>query len=163
MPSQSTLSGDEKTKVKNIILASSYKITYAAMARIYYAHPDPNKWQYAGLEGALVFCTDNTNGSMHFKMVDLQGTRGVIWDQELYDGFETNQDRAFFLSFEGDVRATYFFLCIFLTCFQKCMIGIVFSDEAEAKTFNKKVKNKKEPKSCAYFLSSLLVVLSTRV
>lgn len=108
MPSQSTLSGDEKAKVKNVVSAPSHKITYAALARIYYAHPQPNKWAYAGLQGALVFCTNNTTGTMNMKMVDLDGTRGVIWDQELYDGFEMNQDRAFFLSFEGDVRATRF-------------------------------------------------------
>jgi len=36
-------------------------------------------------------------------MVDLDGTRGVIWEHELYDGLVLNQDRTFFLSFEGDV------------------------------------------------------------
>lgn len=103
MPSQSTLSDDEKAKVKSIVSAPSHKIGYAALARIYYAYPQPGKWAYSGLQGALVFSTDNNNNTMHFKMVDLDGTRGVIWDQELYEGFELNQDRAFFLSFEGDV------------------------------------------------------------
>ena len=154
MPSQSTLSGDEKAKLKSVVSAPSHKITYAALARIYYAHPQPNKWAYAGLQGALALCTNNATGTMHMKMVDLDGTRGVIWDQELYDGFEMNQDRAFFLSFEGDVRASHSpFMFPFLTRLQKCTIGFVFADESEAKTFNKKVKERKEPKAreCATF------------
>ncbi|KAF8901157.1 hypothetical protein CPB84DRAFT_1679887 [Gymnopilus junonius] len=123
MPSQSTLSADEKAKVKGAI-SSSNKIHYAAMARIYYAYPQPEKWSYSGLQGALVISYENNSNSFHFKMVDLDGTRGVIWDHELYRGLELNQDRSFFLSFAGD----------------KCMIGFVFADESEAKTFHKKTR-----------------------
>lgn len=32
-----------------------------------------------------------------------QGTRGIIWEHELYNNFVLNQDRTFFHSFEGDV------------------------------------------------------------
>lgn len=104
MPSQSTLNSDEKARIKNVVPPSSSKIFFAALARIYYAYPQPNKWSYTGLQGALVFCKDTNTNVLQFKMVDLDGTRGVIWEHELYEGFQLNQDRAFFLSFPGDVR-----------------------------------------------------------
>jgi WH1 domain len=39
----------------------------------------------------------------------LQGTRGVLWQQELYEGFTYNQDRAYFFTFEGDVSLLLLF------------------------------------------------------
>ncbi|KAH9923513.1 uncharacterized protein B0H18DRAFT_836207, partial [Fomitopsis serialis] len=127
MPAQSTLSSDEKSKVKTAIPASSNKIHTAALARIYYAYPQPSEWSYAGLQGALAFVTDKARNALIMKMVDLAGTRGIIWEHELYEGFEYNQDRPFFHSFPGD----------------DCMIGVVFADEGEAKTFYKKVTTTK--------------------
>lgn len=103
MPSQTTLDASGKAKVKDAIGISSNKIHYAALARIYYAYPDSKKWSYAGLQGGLAFVLNNTTKSLHFQMVDLDGTRGVIWEHELYDGLVLNPDRTFFLSFEGDV------------------------------------------------------------
>lgn len=103
MPTQSTLTTDEKARIKNAIPAPSNKIFFAALARIYYAYPKPGKWSYAGLQGALVFTLDNSNNTYHFKMVDLDGTRGVLWDHELYENLEYNRERSFFHSFEGDV------------------------------------------------------------
>ena len=41
----------------------------AAVARIYYAYPDPNEWAYSGVEGALVFGSQD-NG-FWFRLVDL--------------------------------------------------------------------------------------------
>ncbi|KAG1889738.1 uncharacterized protein F5891DRAFT_1282780 [Suillus fuscotomentosus] len=61
------------------------------------------------------------------RLVDLTGTRGVIWEHELDEAFEYHQDRAFFHSFAGD----------------KCMVGFVFADEKDAKTLYKKVTNRK--------------------
>jgi Wiskott-Aldrich syndrome protein len=34
----------------------------------------------------------------------LDGTRGVIWEHELYQNFDYFQDRPYFHSFPGDVR-----------------------------------------------------------
>ncbi|EIN07224.1 WH1-domain-containing protein, partial [Punctularia strigosozonata HHB-11173 SS5] len=130
MPAQTTLTNDEKGKIKSAVPSSMNKIHTAAFCRIYYAHPDPNQWSYAGLQGALVFCRDNQKNTWCLRMVDLQGTRGVIWEHELYDGFEYWQDRPFFHSFAGD----------------ECMIGVVFADEGEAKVFYKKITNRKEVK-----------------
>ena len=103
MPAQSTLSTEEKDRVKSAIPKSRNQIFYATLARIYYAWPDPEKWGYAGLQGALAFVKDS-KGILWFKMVDLEGTRGIIWEHELYSGVEYNTDRAFFHSFSGDVR-----------------------------------------------------------
>ncbi|KAG1883872.1 actin regulatory protein [Suillus subluteus] len=130
MPSQSALSADEKSKVKSTLENSTQKIITATAARIYFAHPQPNKWSYGGLQGALAFTRDNSRDAFMLRLVDLTGTRGVIWEHELYEAFEYNQDRPFFHSFAGD----------------KCMIGFVFADEKDAQTFYKKVTTRKAEK-----------------
>lgn len=104
MPTLSTISSDDKTKIKTAVAQSDYKILTATLARVYYAAPDPSSWSYAGMQGALVFARVNSSGGFTFKLVDLQGTRGVIWEHELYEPFDYNQDRPFFHSFAGDVR-----------------------------------------------------------
>jgi len=102
MPSQTTLDAKDKDKVKTAIPTSS-KIHYAALAKIYYAYPaDTTNWSCAGLQGALAFVVDTTDDRLHFKMVDLDASRGVIWEYELYSGLVLNKDRNF-LSYEGDV------------------------------------------------------------
>lgn len=35
----------------------------------------------------------------------MSGTRGVIWEHQLYEGFEYFQDRPYFHSFAGDVSS----------------------------------------------------------
>jgi len=97
------LTPEEKLKIKNSIPESSNKIFCAALSRIFYAHPDPSRWSYAGLEGAVVLAKDKTRNSMVLKLVDIDGTRGVIWEHELYSDFKLYQDRSFFHSFAGDV------------------------------------------------------------
>ena len=106
MPSQSTFTSDEKAKVKSAIPVSpsTNKIFSATLARIYYAYPpSSNEWAYTGVQGGLAFVKDQTSTALYFRMVDIEGTRGVIWEHELYEGFEYNPDRAFFHSFPGDV------------------------------------------------------------
>lgn len=113
MPSQSTLSSDDKAKVKAAIPVSSSdnKIFSATLVRIYYAHPKHDKWSYTGLQGALAFVKDHRTNSFHFKLVDIDGTRGVIWEHELYEPFDYFADRAFFHSFPGDVSTLAFCDC----------------------------------------------------
>ena len=48
---------------------------------------------------------------LFFKLVDLQGTRGIVWEHELYDNFTLNEDRPFFHSFAGDVSAKMNYRC----------------------------------------------------
>ena len=50
----------------------------------------------------------------------------MVWDQELYDPFYYNQDRTFFHSFE----------------LEKCLAGLSFVDEKEAKQFKKKMDDR---------------------
>ncbi|OAX43455.1 WH1-domain-containing protein, partial [Rhizopogon vinicolor AM-OR11-026] len=130
MPSQSALSADEKAKVKFALENSSQKILTATPARIYFAYPQPNNWSYGGLQGALAFTHDSSKEAFMMRLVDITGTRGVVWEHELYDGFDYHQDRPFFHSFAGD----------------KCMIGVVFADEKDAQTFYKKVTSRKADK-----------------
>jgi hypothetical protein len=103
MPAQSILSKEEKAKVTSAIPKGSNKLWIASLARIYYAYPNPSQWSYAGLQGGLAFAK-NSQGALHFKLVDLDGTRGVIWEHELYQNFDYFQDRPYFHSFPGDVR-----------------------------------------------------------
>ncbi|KAH8109427.1 hypothetical protein DFH11DRAFT_1627265 [Phellopilus nigrolimitatus] len=126
MPFQSTMSTDEKNRVKSV-LSSNNKILMATVARIYYAHPDPSSWTFSGEQGGLAFVKDKNNGLYYFRLVDLQGTRGVLWEHELYEGFTLNEDRPFFHSFAGD----------------DCMIGLVYTDESEATSFLKVVSKKR--------------------
>lgn len=105
MPTLSALSTDDKNKIKAAIPNSSNKILTATIARVYYAYPDPKSWAYSGLQGALALAKDNTRNAHFFRLVDLVGTRGVVWEHELYEGFEYYEDRPFFYSFPGDVSA----------------------------------------------------------
>lgn len=147
MPSQSTLSKEEKEKVKSAIPVPSNKIFYATLARVYYAHPNPNEWSYSGLQGALALSKNNTNGTLSFKLVDLTGTRGVIWEHEFYDSLDYYADRAFFHSFPGDVSNSWSVSERILTLgTQECMVGLVFSNETEAKDFWKRVIKRKDEK-----------------
>ena len=98
MPSQSTITDDDKTKIKSVVPT---KIMAGALVRIYYSYPQPDKWSYTGLQGALVFTFDNP--AYHFKLVDLEGNRGILWEHELYENLEYNSENEFFHSFEGDV------------------------------------------------------------
>ncbi|KAJ4475012.1 hypothetical protein J3R30DRAFT_3224134, partial [Lentinula aciculospora] len=137
MPSQSTLSADDKAKVKSAVPVSpaTNKIFYATLARVYYAYPDSNKWAYAGLQGALTLTRSNVTSALFFNLVDLSGTRGIIWSHEFYQGFETeyNTDRPWFHSFPSD----------------ECMVGFVFVDESEARSLEKKIKEKSGKKAKA--------------
>lgn len=73
MPASTTLSPDDKLKVKKAVPKSSNKIITAAVARIYHAPPGADDWTYAEQEGALVFCADKASGKagLWFRMVDL--------------------------------------------------------------------------------------------
>ncbi|KAI0001133.1 hypothetical protein BJV77DRAFT_1178569 [Russula vinacea] len=120
----------QRKKPREVCYSIATKILAASLARIYFAYPDPNSWSYGGLQGALVLVADRSRGAHFFCLVDLVGSRGVLWEHELYKGFEYNEDRAFFHTFAGD----------------ECMIGIVFPAEADAKNVYKQVSNRKELK-----------------
>ena len=49
---------------------------------------------------------DSKNGIYSFKLCDLQGTRGILWEHEMPLEEEYSKDRGFFHSFAGDVSRT---------------------------------------------------------
>ncbi|KAH9440192.1 hypothetical protein Pst134EB_030821 [Puccinia striiformis f. sp. tritici] len=137
MPSSSSFTSPEKAIIKHVLPSDHHKILAAGLCRIYYAYPDPNKWSYTGLSGALVFGrpTSGIAGSFWFKLIDISGTRGTIWEHEVYeDGpgkpghghFGYHQERTFWHTFQGD----------------DCMIAFVFVNEDEASAVHKKVINR---------------------
>lgn len=95
---------EEKAKIK-AAFAGEYKILTAALCRIYYAHPDPQQWTFSGLQGGLALVADRMDAKAPrwLKVVDLAGTRGVVWKYELYDGFKLTSDLPFFQSFDACV------------------------------------------------------------
>lgn len=113
MPARTTLTSEEKTKVKSTLAATS-KILTAASVRVYYAYPAPGEWSYTGLEGAMALVKDTVKGGHWFRLVDMSGTRGVIWEHELWDGFVFQKEAPFLYSFEGDVRGLQG------SCVQRC-------------------------------------------
>ncbi len=125
------LSESDKETVKRTVPKASNKIQAVAVARLYVAHPNRNKWTYTGLQGAAVLSNDLVGNTFWIKLVDISpANRGVIWDQEIYDTFQYNQDRTFFHSFELE--------------HPECLAGLSFVDEKEARTFMKKMNEREK-------------------
>lgn len=106
MPSTSTLTSAEKSAVKKYAPTAHHdKIHAAAIGRVYYAYPDPAKWSYSGIAGAVVFGWGDNGGWI--KVVDLAGTRGVIWQHAVVQDMPYYQDRTFFHTFPSDVSSSF--------------------------------------------------------
>ncbi|KAJ9123171.1 hypothetical protein QFC22_001364 [Naganishia vaughanmartiniae] len=120
-----TLSADDKSRVKKV-LSSSNKILTATVARVYEARQGETQWRYTGTQGCLAFCSDKNVGGLWFRVVDLTGSRGVIWEHELPLEINYVQEQAFFHTFGGD----------------ESQFAFVFPSETEAYEFYKKVKNR---------------------
>ncbi|EGZ78520.1 WH1-domain-containing protein [Neurospora tetrasperma FGSC 2509] len=130
----SILSDDDKETVKRCVPKQTNKIHAVAVARLYVAYPNPSKWTYTGLQGAVVLANDLVGNTYWIKMVDISpGNRGVIWDQEIFDTWSYNQDRVFFHTFE----------------LEECLAGLSFVDEKEAKQFLKKMNDREKNASKA--------------
>ncbi|EEH43154.1 uncharacterized protein PADG_07974 [Paracoccidioides brasiliensis Pb18] len=128
----SILSDADKETVRRTVPKPANKILAVAVARLYVAYPNPQKWTYTGLQGAAVLANDLVGHTFWIKLVDVSPAgRGVLWDQEIYDGFSYNQDRTFFHTFE----------------LEECLAGLSFADEKEAKTFMKKVLEREKSAS----------------
>ncbi|GAA6022846.1 hypothetical protein JCM11491_007016, partial [Sporobolomyces phaffii] len=125
MPSHSSLTSSEKSLIKKHgPTGAGDKIHAAAIGRIYYAYPDPAKWSYSGISGAVAFGWGQSGGWL--KVIDLAGTRGNIWQHGIVEDIAYYQDRTFFHTFPSD----------------DCMIGIAFSSESEASELFKKISNR---------------------
>ncbi|KAF2839738.1 WH1-domain-containing protein [Patellaria atrata CBS 101060] len=124
-----TLTPEDKEIIKRTIPKKVNKIHAAAVVRLYIAYPNRQKWTYTGLQGAAVLADDLVGNAFWIKLVDISpSARGVIWDQEIYDTFQYNQDRVFFHSFE----------------LQDCLAAFSFNDEKEAKKFKQKVDEREK-------------------
>ncbi|RDL36524.1 uncharacterized protein BP5553_05876 [Venustampulla echinocandica] len=125
----SILSEDDKETVKRHVPKQSNKIQAVAVARLYIAYPNRQKWLYTGLQGAAVLANDLVGNTYWLKLVDVSpANRGVIWDQEIYDTWSYNQDRTFFHTFETE----------------ELLAGLSFADEKEAKAFMKKMNDREK-------------------
>ncbi|RBR09186.1 uncharacterized protein FIESC28_09998 [Fusarium coffeatum] len=130
----SILNDDDKDTVKRFIPKQSNKIQAVAVARLYVAYPNRSKWTYTGIQGAVALVNDLVGNTYWIKMVDISPTnRGVIWDQEIFDTWNYNQDRTFFHTFE----------------LEECLAGLSFVDEKEAKQFKKKMDEREKNASRA--------------
>lgn len=118
-----SLKPEDRAKIKRAIPSVNNKIIIAAVARLYIAFPNPNEWKFTGLSGAIVLAKDLIAHTYFLKLVDVTGTGHVLWDQELWPGFEYHQDRTFFHTFEVEGY----------------MAGLSFTEESEGKLFFKAV------------------------
>jgi len=67
----SILGEEEKEIVKRQVPKASNKIQAVAVARLYVAHPNRNKWTYTGLQGAAVLANDLVGNTYWLKLVDI--------------------------------------------------------------------------------------------
>ncbi|GAB5593975.1 hypothetical protein Unana1_08875 [Umbelopsis nana] len=125
MPSTTLPSSEDKNLVRRAVPTS--KIFTAGVARLFLAYPNPQSWNYSNIWGATVFLKDKTkNDSFFIRIIDLENHRGVIWEQELFDGFQYTQERPFFHTFDTD----------------DCQAGLLFVNDGEAETFYNKLINR---------------------
>lgn len=122
------LNSAEKEKVKHALPKASNKIIDVTIARLYIAYPNPEKWVYTGLSGAIALVDDIVGNTFFLKLIDVHGHRGVLWDQELYVNFQYNQDRTFFHTFE----------------LEQCNAGLLFTDIGDASHFLKRVQKREK-------------------
>ena len=67
----SILSDHDKETVKRTISTSANKIEAEAVAKLYVAYPNRQKWVYTGLQGAAVLANDLVGNTYWIKMVDV--------------------------------------------------------------------------------------------
>ncbi|KAJ6179885.1 hypothetical protein N7519_010346 [Penicillium mononematosum] len=67
----SILSDADKETVKRNVPKPANKILAVAVARLYVAYPDGQKWTYTGIQGAAVLCNDLVGRTFWLKIVDV--------------------------------------------------------------------------------------------
>lgn len=67
----SILNDADKETVKRFVPKQTNKIQAVAVARLYVAHPDPTRWNFTGLQGAVVLANDLVGNTYWLKMVDI--------------------------------------------------------------------------------------------
>ena len=79
----SILSDADKETVKRTVPKPANKIHAVAVARLYVAYPDPQKWTYTGLQGAVVLANDLVGRTFWLKLVDVSVSNCVCLDGPL--------------------------------------------------------------------------------
>lgn len=67
----SVLTENDKETVKRTVPKSANKILAVAVARLYIAYPNRQRWIYTGLQGAAVLANDLVGNTFWIKMVDV--------------------------------------------------------------------------------------------
>lgn len=67
----SVLSDADKETVKRVVPKAANKIHAVAVAKLYVAHPNKQRWTYTGLQGAAVLANDLVGNTYWIKMVDV--------------------------------------------------------------------------------------------
>ena len=67
----SILSEVDKETVKRFVPKANNKIQAVAVARLFVAYPNKSKWNYTGLQGAIVLANDLVGHTYWLKMVDI--------------------------------------------------------------------------------------------
>ncbi|KAG0380828.1 hypothetical protein BGX24_004372 [Mortierella sp. AD032] len=124
MPSITLNNPEDKATVKRFLSSPNTRIITATVARLYIAYPDPSQWTYAGILGAVALI--QTSNTFILRIVDLLYGQGIVWEQELYQGFDYHQDMPFFHTFQAD----------------NYVAGFSFADEHEAEVFYSKVNGR---------------------
>ena len=69
--------GDQET-VKRTVPKPANKIHAVAVARLYIAHPNKQKWTYTGLQGAAVLANDLVGNTYWIKLVDISVKSSIL-------------------------------------------------------------------------------------
>lgn len=67
----SILSDDDKETVRRTVPKAANKIHAVAIARLYIAYPNRQRWTYTGIQGAAVLVNDLVGNTFWIKMVDI--------------------------------------------------------------------------------------------
>jgi hypothetical protein len=73
----SILSDEDKQTVKRTVPKASNKIHAVAVAKLYVAYPNKNRWTYTGLQGAAVLANDLVGNTFWIKLVDVSVSTAV--------------------------------------------------------------------------------------
>ena len=73
----SVLSDNDKEIVKRTVPKPANKIQAVAVARLYVAFPNRQRWQYTGLQGAAVLANDLVGNTFWIKLVDVSVRSGA--------------------------------------------------------------------------------------
>lgn len=67
----SILSEEDKETVRRVVPKQTNKIQAVAVAKLYVAYPNPSRWTYTGLQGAIVLANDLVGNTYWLKLVDV--------------------------------------------------------------------------------------------